>query len=235
MVDAREPTVALALAASLGLVLMVVVAGHVGEEIHGPTDQLLGKKVDGGHNGGFLRQLVELVEGLAQTRCILFAGLGHKDHVPSNVARGLVMLAVRDLPREVRHEQGRMANPTDGVVQLLGRREGLVTTLVGQHPDPGTEQPLGYCVQRPQQDPSCVIGHRLRGHIVVEHIKHGRENEQIPSNVRQTPDGRPLIAVGRNGIPNLLDGVVGKLKLVAIGIQHLSTIVVILHLRGHGR
>lgn len=41
VVDAGKVTVVLALATALGLVLVVVVTGDVGEEVHGPAEQLL--------------------------------------------------------------------------------------------------------------------------------------------------------------------------------------------------
>lgn len=41
VVDTGKVTVALALATALGLVLVVVVTGDVGEEVHGPAEQLL--------------------------------------------------------------------------------------------------------------------------------------------------------------------------------------------------
>ena len=43
-----------------------------------------------------------------------------------------------------------MEDPTDGVVESLGRREGLVTTLVGNNPKTSTEQTLEDGVESPE-------------------------------------------------------------------------------------
>lgn len=58
VVDTAKVTVALTLATALGLVLVVVVTSNVGEEVHGPTKQLLHDNVAGGEEGGLLEQLV---------------------------------------------------------------------------------------------------------------------------------------------------------------------------------
>lgn len=150
VVDTAEPAVGLALAAALGLLLVVVVAGNVGEQVHGPAKQLLQDEVRGGQNGSVLHELTELVNGLAHARGILITGLGNEHHVAGQVTGGLVVLAVGDLPREVWNKQERVADPPHSVVQDLGRRESLVAALVGQHPDTGTKQTLNNGVQCPK-------------------------------------------------------------------------------------
>ena len=101
VVDPAKVAICLALAATLRLALVVVVARHVEEEVHGPAEQLLANGVDEGGDRCLLRQLVQIVGHATDAACELVAGLGHEDHVALHVARGLVMLAVRDLPREV--------------------------------------------------------------------------------------------------------------------------------------
>lgn len=233
VVDTAKDTVLLALSTALGLVLMVVVTRDVGEEVHGPPEQLLQDDGEGRGNWGFLHQFIELVDRLANARSELIPGLGDENHVTSNVTGGLVVLSVRDLPREVRDEQGRMTDPANSIVQPLGRREGLVTTLVSQHPDTRPEHTLDNGVQPPEDYPKGRGGHIFGSHEVVEDIENGRQGGQIPSHIGQTPSGGTLKAVGRNGIPDLLDGVVGELELVAIGVDHLSA-VLLLCIRGHG-
>lgn len=104
VVDTTEPAVGLALAAALGLLGVVVVAGDVGDEIHGPSEQLLEQKVGGSQDGGLLHELAELVQGAADAGGVLLTGLGDEDHVTGEVASGLVVLSVGDLPREVRDQ-----------------------------------------------------------------------------------------------------------------------------------
>jgi len=65
------------------------------------------------------------------------------------VASGLVVLAMGDLPAEVRHKKSRVKGPTDRVVQNLGSAEGLVAALVGQHPHASTEQALNESIKGP--------------------------------------------------------------------------------------
>lgn len=174
------------------------------------------------------------MDGPANARGILGASLGDEDHVTGDVTGGLVVLSVGDLPREVRDEQSRVTDPTNGVVQLLRRREGLVTALVSQNPDTGTEETLENGVQPPQSKPQRVGRHVLGGHKVLEDIEDGGEGDHIPDHIGQTSDGGALEAVSRDSITDLLDGVVGDLKLVAIGVDHLA-LAILFSIRRHGR
>lgn len=47
---------------------------------------------------------------------------------------------MRNPPRVVRHEQDRVQDPSDGVVDLLALGKGLVTTFVGDDPETGSEE-----------------------------------------------------------------------------------------------
>lgn len=142
VVNAGEEAVLLALAATLTLALVVVVAGDVGQEVVGPADELLADQVNQGDDGGLLPELGQLVGQLPHAARLLLAGLGDEDHVALHVTGGLVVLAVGDLPAEVGDQQGRMQNPTDGVVQNLGGAEGLMTALVSKNPGAGAEEAL---------------------------------------------------------------------------------------------
>lgn len=98
VVDTGEEAVLLALAAALGLALVVVVSSNVAEQVHGPAKQLLAKRVNGSSQRSLLHQLVQVVDGLLDTRSVIITGLGDKNHVTGKVASGLVVLAVGDLP-----------------------------------------------------------------------------------------------------------------------------------------
>lgn len=222
VVDRTTPAVLLALAAALGLLLVVVVASHVGGQVQQPAEQLLADHVGSSGNGGLLNELAELGDGLANTRSIVAAGLGDKDHVAGKVTGGLVVLAVGDLPREVRDQQKGVADPADGVVQDLGGGEGLVTALVGQDPDTGADETLDDGIQGPQNNASGHEGNSLRGDIVVEKVEDGGQDGHIAEDIVQAGHGGAVEAVSWNGITNLLDGEVGDLELVAIGVQHLG-------------
>lgn len=127
-----------------------------------------------------------------------------------------------------------MADPTDSVIQPLGRRERLVTTFMSQNPDTGTEETLKNSVQPPQSKPERVRRHVLGGHKVLKDIEDGGDDGDIPGHIGQTLDGRALEAVGRDSIPDLLDGVVGDLELIAIGVDHLA-LTLLFSIRPHGR
>lgn len=134
MVDTAEYTVLLALPTALRLALVAVVAGDVGDQVHGPAEQLLQDHMDCGLDGRLLHQLVQLVRDIAEARGEDLSCLGDENHVPLQVAGGLVVFAVRDFPGEVRHQQRGVAEPAHRVVQQSVRREGLVSALMGHDP-----------------------------------------------------------------------------------------------------
>lgn len=224
MVDTTGKAVLLALAPSLGLASVVVVTGDIDGEIHGPAEQLLEKQGAGRQNWGLLHQLAQLVHSSADARSIVLPGLGNEDHITGHVAGSFVVLSVGDLPREVRDQQERVAEPADGVIQDLGRRECLVTALVSQNPQTGCDEALNNGVDSPQTRSHRHGGHVLRRHIIVEEVEDSGQNGQVPEHIVQALSGRAMEAVGRDGIPNLLDGEVGKLELVPVGVEHLAAV-----------
>jgi hypothetical protein len=64
-----------------------------------------------------------------------------------------------------------------------------------------------------------MIPSESRDDVELEGIKVGCQQESITEDITQRANGRTLKAMGWNGIPDLLDGEVGYLKLVAIGIK----------------
>lgn len=85
------------------------------------------------------------------------ANLRAEDFVVRAGAGVAVVLGVRDAPRVVRYEEGRVANQPHQVVNGLGLRKRLVPTLVSEDPHPGHLRALHEPVQGPQQ-PSCPGG-----------------------------------------------------------------------------
>lgn len=147
-----DAAVAILLADTLTLRLLgvVVVTGDVGEQIHWPASDLLGKEVDRSGNRSLLHELVHFVQQESKTACLLVASSWHEDHVALHVTGSLVVLAVADLPAEVWNQKSRVAEPADGIVQSLTWREGLVSTLVCEHPEAGPKQSLDEGVSSPQ-------------------------------------------------------------------------------------
>lgn len=149
MVYTTTCTILLADTLALGLLCVLVVAGDVHEDVQRPSDELLTNEMKHSRNWSLLSHLVDFVHGLSNPARVLLTSLRYEHHVAVHVAGRLVVLAVRDLPREVRDEEARVYNPTNGVVESLGRRKRLVTTFVGQHPQTCGEKALQDCVDGP--------------------------------------------------------------------------------------
>ena len=105
MVDTTEDAILLALAATLALTLMLVVASDIGDEICRPAAQLLIEDMGQSGDGGVLSQLVELVSKIADAASVFLPCLGDENHVSLHVAGGFVVFAMRDLPRKVWYHQ----------------------------------------------------------------------------------------------------------------------------------
>lgn len=105
VVDTTEHAVFLTLALPLCLAFVEVVASDIAKQVHRPASKLLCNHVDERSNGRFLGQLMELVRQLANASSINLPRLGNENHITLHVAGGLVVLAVRDLPGEIRNKQ----------------------------------------------------------------------------------------------------------------------------------
>lgn len=71
---------------------------HIQEEIQLPSEQLVADKLDEGHDGGFLGQVLELLNGDIALGCELILGPGNKDSILFHVAGVAVVTGVGDLP-----------------------------------------------------------------------------------------------------------------------------------------
>jgi hypothetical protein len=215
--EAVEPAGTLA----LGLLGVVVVAGDIEEQVHGPASNLLADHVDGGVDGSLLHELVHLVDGSAGAGSKDLTGLGDEDHVTLHVAGSLVVLAVADLPAEVRDEKSRVAEPTNEVVQSLAVGEGLVTTLVGKNPETGTDKTLNDGVESPESPTSTVGGNDLGSNELVEEVESTDQSDDVTGDVVEASGSRTLEAVLGDRIADVVDGVVGDLELFAISVKQL--------------
>lgn len=142
VVDTTAEAVVLALAATLTLALVVVVAGNVGDEVVGPADELLEDEHEKSESGSLLSEVGELVGHLSETSSLLLAGSGNENHVTLHVAGGLVVLSVGDLPAEVGDKEGRVKDPASDIVDDARIGESTVTALMGNNPETGTEKTL---------------------------------------------------------------------------------------------
>ena len=222
VVDTGGIAVHLALSTTFKLALVVVVSSHVGEQVHGPSKELLAERVKEGRDWSFFGQLVDFVHKLSNAARVLVSSLWDENHVTFHVPRGLVVLAVGNLPGEVWNEEGRMAEPTSCVVENLRGREGLMTALMSKDPEASPEKTLNDGIESPQC--SANWGRRdvlWRNELVEQH--EGRcQACDIPSNIAQTSQARSLEAVFGNGVSNIIDTIVWQVKLVPICINELA-------------
>lgn len=170
-------------------------------------------------NGRLFGQLVKLVGELSNARSVHLSCLGDEDHVAFHVSSGFVVLSVGDLPRKVGHKKQGVGDEADRVIQDLGRRERLVTTLVGHDPEAGAEQALDESVSSPQSGASGGRGDRLGSHVVVEEVEGGCKRGNVASDIVQALSCGALEAVLWDGIADVLDGVIRDLERVAVRVQ----------------
>lgn len=116
VVDTAAEAVLLALTTALALAAVEVVASDVGNEVLGPSDELLADQVDQSEDGSLLGELRNFVDETTSAGSKLLASTGQENHVTLHVAGGLVVLAVGDLPAEEGDEQGRVQDPAGQVV-----------------------------------------------------------------------------------------------------------------------
>lgn len=227
VVDTVTEAVLLSLSSALTLAFVEVMSSNVHEQVHGPTSQLLANGMEQGGKRSLLGQLVDFVDGFANTAGVFSSGLWHKDHVALHVASGFVVLAVRDLPGEVRDEQGGVADQTDSVVEDLGGGERLMTALVSQNPQAGAEKTLNKGIDEPQGGAGWGERHILWCDELVEEGKGDAYAGNITEHVEEAPCARALEAVLRDRIAEVVDGVVGDLELVAVGVDELAPLLLL--------
>lgn len=222
VVDAGSEAVDLAHSTSFRLLLVVVVASDVSDEVQRPAQKLLANGVNKGGDWSLLGQLVDLMDHLANSGGIIIASLGNEDHITLHVSGGLVVLSVGDLPGEVRDQESRVADQAGSIVENLGWRERLVAALVCKNPETSSEKPLDDGVDSPQRSTNWCEGDVLWSHEVVEKRECDGETADISSDVSQATKTGALEAVLRNGISDIVDSIVWKLELVAICVQQLA-------------
>lgn len=221
VIDAASGTVLLPLAASSGSGGMVVVASRVVGQIHDPSEKLLGNHMESGEDRSLLGHLRDLVDKLAHLAGISLTSCRHEDHVTLQVAGKVVMLAVGDLPCEVWHTETGMKNEANSVVQSPRLGEGLVATLVSKDPESSTDPASNNGVDEPQ----CTTQKR-RCNVLwcderLEDVQECSPLNNITGYVAQASGGGTLEAMTRDGVAQVIVGIVWKLELVAVGIDHL--------------
>lgn len=198
---------------------MLVMSRDIGAHVQEPTRKLLSDHMSCRHDGRLLHELAQFVGVVTKLRGVLFAGLGHEDHVSLQMASGFVVFAVGNLPREIRDEQGGVANPPNRVVQPLRGRKGLMSTFVGQDPKTRAKASLYKGICRPQNGAQGGRRDIFRSQVRVEEVEREGEGSNVAGHIAQAPDGGAFEAMSGDRVPDLLDGEVWDLELVAIGVK----------------
>ena len=215
MVDTIAKAILLSLSTSFTLPFVEVVSSHVCEQVGRPAAQLLADKVEGCCYGSLLGELVDFMEELAITRSIIFSRRGDEDHVSLEVTSGLVVFAMRDLPRKIWHQQSRMAYETDSIVESLAGGERLVSAFVGQDPQSSTEKSLHERVDSPQ---TCSYRHRWyihRSDEAIREVEDRGQGKDVPHDIAKAPQRGSFETVFGYSFANVLDGVVWEFEGVA--------------------
>jgi len=160
---------------------------------------------------------VALDPGVAQVR--------HEGRVLLDVARGLVVRAVRDLPAVVRHQQERVQEQAHDVVELAALAERPVPALVRQDPDPREHEALDHRVGRPCDAAGVLVRDVLD---VGRDVDEDGDVEVVAEDVGHGAQRRRLEAVRRDRVVDHLHGVGRQLEDVAVLIN-------VLLLGGRGR
>jgi hypothetical protein len=130
-----------------------------------------------------------------------------------------VVSSVRNSPRVIRHKENRVKNPSDSVVDVLGRGEGLVTTFVGNDPETGSKETHGDGDEGVSGGSSGVVSKLGEsklgdGRINLERSPcENTERNHILDDVQGRPESRSVETVSGNGIEQLLDGKLRRNKL----------------------
>lgn len=158
-------------ALAFGLLMMMIMACHVRNQVPGPTDKLLTNEHDGGIQRSVFEQLMHLMHEVAHLSGVRLASPRHKHHISFHMASCFVVLAMANFPAEVWYQESRVEDPANGVVQSFAWRERLVSTLMCNDPETGTKQALNEGIDCPETSPEWVGGHIFRSAVCVEHVE----------------------------------------------------------------
>lgn len=118
---------------------LLLLLGFAGRLVLGSRDDagiLLSGFADGGEDLFFLLCIsLDSVGRLEWQKALLGPRPGNKHLIARQVTRSGMMPCVGDAPGVVRNEEGRVEDPTDGIVERLGGAECLVAAFVRDDPD----------------------------------------------------------------------------------------------------
>mmetsp|Transcript_94666 Transcript_94666/g.251426 ORF Transcript_94666/g.251426 Transcript_94666/m.251426 type:complete len:480 (-) Transcript_94666:7-1446(-) len=129
-------------------------AGDVEQEVGGPAHHQVVEELN--HGKAIISNYA--VHGLKAHRTQLLPSVRHV-RLPIHQVIGLgVVLRMRELPREIRHQEEGVEHPTHGVVEGPVLREAAVPALVRQHPPTDGGGSLREAVDRPSGPLPCCQG-----------------------------------------------------------------------------
>lgn len=101
-----------------------------------------------------------------------------------------------------------MENPTNSVVDPAVVREGLMPALMCQNPQPCQRKREIHGVKEPGDTSEVDIANKWNGVLCSGHT--GNDNGNISEDVVETLTESTFVAVLRNGLEDLLDGVIWR-------------------------
>lgn len=105
MVHATSNPILLSLAATLDLLLVIVVARYIGDEVGRPTTNLLIEEMESSGKRCLLSQFVHLVHQMPVPGRIPLSRFGDENHVAFHMPGTFVMFTVGDFPGKVRDQK----------------------------------------------------------------------------------------------------------------------------------
>mmetsp|Transcript_20600 Transcript_20600/g.57446 ORF Transcript_20600/g.57446 Transcript_20600/m.57446 type:complete len:347 (-) Transcript_20600:36-1076(-) len=168
-------------------------APHIENQVQGPAQDLRDQDGDCSVQGA-----------LPQGRGTAPGGhdLGHKHLILLSATRVLVVAAMGVLPRIIRHQQQRVKDQANSIVQPCIVRECPMPAFMGNHPHPGGHSTLPKPVQRPQHEPRQWS----RDGLVVNPgrgVGEGGADDEVRKQIAEGPDGALLKAVRRDGTAHI--------------------------------
>ena len=196
--------------------LLRLLSSQVGEEVSWPAKKLVLNAVPEGDQWSVLGKVSKLngssVSLLSTVRLDPgFALVWDESGILLDVAGGLVVGGVGDLPGVKWHQEERVHDQSHDVVELAGLGESTVAALVGENPDTGENESLEDGVASPGNAASVHVGDVGD---VGGGVGEDGDVEVIADDVGHRANVGWLEAVCRDSIVNLLHGVARELKLV---------------------
>jgi len=163
-------------------VAAVLLARGVADEVGGPSEELLNDNAGEVVERSIFEEIINILEhGLilamgrlgrlldslvSRWEADLGACLGDEDLVALHGSSSSVVSGMADSPAVVRDEEGRVADPSDGVVDGLARGKSLVSALMRNNPHSSTHTAGTEAVDRPSSY-TCSLSNKAIEDIPV--------------------------------------------------------------------